>query len=113
MDVGTLLLRCFVERIDSHQWQAFCLDLNLAAQAESKRDAMEKLRSMVSSYVEDALVGVDREHAEDLIPRRAPAELWVKYWALYARVRLRKFFGKAPKKREVYRCPIPLRPVHC
>ena len=61
-------------------WQAFALDFDLAAQAESFEGAKLKLESMIESYVHDALIGEDRQYAGEFLRRRAPLSLWLKYW---------------------------------
>jgi predicted RNA binding protein YcfA (HicA-like mRNA interferase family) len=80
MKTGDLVLRCFAEKRGS-QWQAFCLDLCLAAQADSFEESRAKLESMICSYVEDATVGEDREFGADLLRRSAPVWDWVRYYA--------------------------------
>ena len=74
-----LVLRCYAEKVDN-QWQAFCLDFTLAAQADSFEQARRKLEKMILAYVYDALAGEDRQHAGELLTRRAPLKYWAKYW---------------------------------
>lgn len=66
-----LLLRCYANR-DGDQWQAFCIDLCLAAQGESFQEARHKLECMAEEYIYDALADEDREYAEELLSRKAP-----------------------------------------
>jgi hypothetical protein len=63
-------LSCIVEPKGA-QWQAFSLEFGLAAQADTMQDAKHRLDSMIRAYVSDALVGEDREHAHELLTRRA------------------------------------------
>lgn len=110
-----LILRCLAER-SGDQWQAFCLDLNLAAQADSAKEVKAKLEAMVSSYLYDALVGEDREHAVDLLARKAPAEIWFKFYLLRARSKVRKFLTRKsmPVNRMfTYRKTMPLHVNFC
>lgn len=74
-----LILRCYADK-EGDQWQAFCLDLSLAAQASSFEEAKGKLERMILDYVHDALAGEDREYAADLLARRAPARYWLRYY---------------------------------
>ena len=78
MKPNDLVLRCFAERTDG-VWSAVCLDLNLAAQSESLDAVMEKLDDQIRSYLEDAFT-VDKEYAADLLKRRAPVSLWLRYY---------------------------------
>ena len=75
-----LILRCYAERKDG-QWQAFCLDLCLAAQGESFEEVKRSLEAMIREYVVDALAGVDKEFAGKLLRRPAPLKYWLAYYA--------------------------------
>ena len=79
MKANQLFLRCMAER-DGDQWVAQCLDLCLAAQADTYEEAKSKLDLMIREYVEDALVGEDRQYAQELMLRSAPLSQWVKYY---------------------------------
>lgn len=74
-----LVLRCYAEMVEG-QWQAFCLDLTLAAQAESFAEVKGKLEQMIVEYVADATTGQDKEHAGELLLRRAPFRYWLKWY---------------------------------
>lgn len=100
MRVNELLLRCYAERIGD-QWQALCIDLNVAAQADTFEEVRQKLDQMVYSYVYDALLGEDRVHAEDLLSRKSPLRFRVKYncysLARKAKLRLARVEGVSTK----------------
>jgi hypothetical protein len=98
MRAPSLVLRCYAENL-GHQWQAFCLDLNLAAQGDTFPDVRRKLDAMICEYVTDAVVGQDKEHAEQLLTRRAPLYFWWRYYTIWftnkigrARMNVRKLF---------------------
>lgn len=78
-----LVLRCYAKK-EQAKWQAFCLDLCLAAQADTFEAAKSKLEDMIVSYVTDAVAGEDREHAEYLLNRKAPWPYIAKYYAYLA-----------------------------
>lgn len=63
-------LRCYVHGRD-HDWQAICVDLDLAVQASSKRAAQKALEEAIISYIEDARAEAP-EVARQLLARRAP-----------------------------------------
>jgi hypothetical protein len=73
-----LMLRCIAEPVGD-QWQAFCIDFDLAAQGSSFEDAKQRLDDQIRSYVHDALVGEDKEHADVLLFRRAPLPMVVRF----------------------------------
>lgn len=75
-------LRCFA-KYSGGVWVAFCVDLNLAAQAETLVDARRKLHSQIDDYIEE-LHGVHKQHAADLFPRRAPLRIMA--WYFVARI---------------------------
>jgi hypothetical protein len=101
-----LVLRCYAENV-SGQWQAFCLDLSLASQADTFEEAQGKLRAMIAEYVYDALSGEDRLHADMLLSRKAPWRDRVKY---HAYVALHRFGMLAEGLRRLFFEILPLRP---
>lgn len=70
--------RCYAEKKDG-KWQAFCVDLCLAAQADTLDEVRKKLDAMVDEYVKDALFGEDKDYAEALLKRKAPLRERLKY----------------------------------
>lgn len=102
-----LIVRCYAEKIED-QWQAFCLDLTLAAQADSFEEVKSKLDAMIADYIIDALSGQDKEFAESLLPRRAPFRYWAK-WYLY--VGLCKIGVARSEIRRLFNAVLPLAPV--
>ncbi len=79
MKTNQLILKAYA-KYEKGQWIAFCLDFDLVAQADSFEEAKTKLDNMVKEYVFDALVGEDREYAEQLLSRKAPLLEWIKYY---------------------------------
>ncbi|HWK54207.1 MAG TPA: hypothetical protein VNR18_07560 [Hyphomicrobiales bacterium] len=102
-----LILRCYAENSDG-AWRAMCLDLNLAAEADTFERVREKLELQIREYVADALVGQDRAFGERLLSRRAPLKYWVRYW----RAKIRDKFDKPqhPGSISAFICPMPLQP---
>ncbi len=113
MSPSSLIIHCLFER-HGDQWQAFSLEFGLAAQASSIDEAESKLQSMVESYVFDALVGEDKEHASTLLKRRATMSVYVRYYytALISHFkRLTK--GGNGSYRGTYERPVPMMPASC
>lgn len=106
MKPSELILRCYAER-RGDQWQAFCLDLSLAAQGDTFAEVKDKLDAMVAEYVYDALVGEDKEFAEQLLARRAPLRDWIKYYWYSALSRVGAIHEEAPR---LFTSLIPLEP---
>lgn len=96
---GPFYVRCYAKK-DGDQWVAVCVDLCLAAQADSYEDAKRKLDSQVRDYVFEALT-VDQEHAAELLARKAPLANRIEYWVIRARqmLSLRKHRTTARKPR--------------
>lgn len=107
MKPNGLLLRCYAECSEG-QWQAFCLDLCLAAQGESFQEVKRSLEAMILDYVRDAVVGVDRDYADILLRRRAPLKYWLKYYSLFV---LFKIGAMKNNFRRLFVEPFPLIPV--
>lgn len=80
MRTKDLILRCFATNYIG-VWEAFCLDLNLAAQGDSFDEVKSKLEAQIDSYIEEAMT-IHREHAEQLLNRKAPFVLWARYYFL-------------------------------
>lgn len=105
-----LLVRCLIEE-QRGQWQAFTLEFGLAAQADTENEAKAKLEAMIVSYLEDALVGEDRAHAQDLLNRKATWQVFAKYYFYLLTSYLANYITYS-KNHTVYRQPMPLAPMH-
>ena len=104
MRTDQLLLRFYAERKNS-QWQAFCIDLDLAAQGDSLQEVQKKIVHMALSYVVEAF-GKDREHADVLLARKSPLRYRLKYhWLRFQDNRILR----AAKNRCAFERPLPLR----
>lgn len=80
MSVDQLLIRCYAQR-SGGIWCAVCVDLCLAAQAETLQEAKLKLEGQIYNYLDEAL-NEDKQHAEYLLSRKAPLMDLVKYHAI-------------------------------
>jgi hypothetical protein len=78
MKACKLTVRCYAEP-KHDQWQAFCLDFDLAVQGDNFPEVKAKLEAQIVEYVNDALIGEDREYAHELLKRRAPWHMYAKY----------------------------------
>jgi predicted RNase H-like HicB family nuclease len=101
-----LVVRGFAEKADG-QWQAVCVDLCLAAQGDTFEEARAKLHGMLAEYVWDALAGEDRPFADQLLRRRAPLGILVRYHALRL---LDKIGGLREGIRRLFTDSLPLVP---
>lgn len=110
LDPARLIVRCVAQPIDG-SWQAFSLEFGLAAQGDSFPDVKAKLQAMIWSYVYDALVGDDKAHARELLARRGPWWVYVRYHL--ARLRHRRHLETA--RTRAFSQPMPLQPAasHC
>lgn len=108
MRPSDLVLHCFAERRSSGLWVACCVDLNLAVQARNLHDAKRKLKDQMVEYVNDALVGRDAAHVSQLVPRRAPMDLMVRYYTIRVLYALRSVVRKSPRHRYAFSSPLPV-----
>lgn len=106
MKPNDLILHC-LGRKEGDQWIVMSLEFSLAAQAETLEQAQHLLHSQITEYLTDALVGQDREHAAELLSRRAPLKYWVIYWV----ARCIRNIGNH-KIVKTFREPMPLAPAH-
>ena len=107
MRTNELLLRCYGVK-DDGLWQIMCLDLSLAAQAETFEEAMKKLGEQIAEYIHDATVGQDKEFAAQLLRRRAPLKYWVSfYWFMFQHA-LKNNVERLQPVHKSFNCPLPL-----
>lgn len=77
MSNNPFVLQCYAEKKDG-LWIAACPQFTLATQGESFEEAKAKLEGQIKSYVVEALT-IDREHAAELLGRRAPLSMRLQY----------------------------------
>lgn len=109
-----LLLRCYAECVDN-QWQAFCVDLTLAAQGDTLDEARERLHAQVFDYLNEA-VTIDRKHAASLLRRRAPFSSVAKFYfyGLLAKLtNVNSDHSGSSRSTLAFRDVAPLAPVAC
>lgn len=108
-----LLLRCYAERQQNGEWFAICLDLNLAAQADTQQEVKNKLHAQIGHYVREAIT-VDAEYADQLLQRKAPLFFFARYYWLRLRCWLRSGTDRRLASAEGKRAfmePMPLVPA--
>lgn len=105
-----LVLKCYAER-KGDQWIAVCLDFDLAVQGDSAKEVRSKMHEMIVEYVGDALVGEDREYAGQLLSRRAPLRLYLKWHTMKIVSGLRRTAGSIRNGFELFKETLPLKPA--
>jgi hypothetical protein len=93
MQPKNLILRCYAESKNG-LWQAFCIDLCLAAQGDSFEEVRDKIHSQIFDYLDDVLCGEDREFADQLLNRKAPLSQIAKFHAFHTLGRFNNFTGE-------------------
>jgi len=71
-------------------WIAVCLDFDLVTQGHERDDAMCKLRKQIYSYINEATQGEDTPFSKQLMNRRSPWYIWLRYFGF-------KFSGRSNK----------------
>lgn len=108
MKTTDLVLHCYAER-KHDTWQAFCVDLTLAAQGDSYDDVRQKLESQICDYINDAL-SIDKVHARELLSRKAP----LRYRLKYQFIRLKHFSHNTKNGlSQLLDLPMPVEPKRC
>jgi hypothetical protein len=77
-----LVLRCYGRKVSDGQWYGVCVDLNIAAEAGSKDEMLEKIGDMVKSYLEAVIDTDDPDSIPHLLKRPAPLKDWVAYYLI-------------------------------
>ncbi|HGD3355422.1 TPA: DUF1902 domain-containing protein [Morganella morganii] len=75
---------------------AACLDLSLAAQGDNIDDAIKKLDAQVKDFIEE--LKEEPQYAKQLLNRKAPFSMWVKYWILAFKI----YFSKKSHKAKLF-----------
>lgn len=92
-------MHVLVER-EGRQYSALCLELNIASQGKTVKEAENNIKEAIELYLEDVY---DAGDENDFIPRPAPVAEWLKYFkqeADYLKGKLRAGHLK-PRLREV------------
>lgn len=96
-------VRCFAQK-KGQQWLAFCVEMNLAVQADTLKEAVDKLHSMIRSYVQLAMEQNDPAHQRDMLFRPAPLSIQLRYWYVRTLVTIANaVVGNSTSKRTVER----------
>ncbi|MBD2816742.1 DUF1902 domain-containing protein [Xenorhabdus sp. Flor] len=93
-------LRCMAYR-QGDIYIAACLDLSLAAQADSIDDAISKLESQVDDYLEE--INSEPKYAEQLLNRKAPLSIWLRYYLYRSVFFILKIIGRLRQHTDSFR----------
>ena len=88
------VLRCYGYKDKRGKWYGVCLELNLAAEANSVDELRKKLNEMIGSYIDTVLDTGDKASIPDLFRRRAP----LMDWLYYGIIRLNQYIRQIPDK---------------
>jgi hypothetical protein len=105
-----LVVHCLIERVGD-QWQAFSLEFGLAVQGDARLEVQRKLANVIEFYVSDALCGEDREHADEMLRRKATWRVYLRYYRVWLALHVASFMT-ASNDAMIYREPLPLEPRH-
>jgi hypothetical protein len=97
-------LRCYAEGKDS-EWEAFCLDFDLAVQGQSFDDVYRKLSEQIELYVE-GVVSLGAEDRSRLLSRKAPLLMRISFGLKLLRALL--LDSDAGVARHGYEHPMPI-----
>jgi hypothetical protein len=89
-----LILRCYGHRVRSGKWVGVCIDLNLAAEAETPEQLRLKMGQVISSYLETVLDTDDQGSIPALFSRKAPLPDIAAYHAIKFANFIRQFRKK-------------------
>jgi hypothetical protein len=107
MRIDDIVLRCYAERERDGSWFAICLDLNLAVQADSPKEAKAKLHAQIAQYVREAFTS-DKEYIGDLLPRKAPLSFFLRYYFIRAICAMRGMPRHSTSPKRIFNEHLPL-----
>lgn len=73
------ILRCYAEGRDG-EWEAICLDLDIAVQGESFEEVFHSLGDAVSIYLE-SVAALPESERKELLDRSAPLPVRLRFFA--------------------------------
>ena len=106
-----LVIHCFAQE-NNGVWEAFSIEFGLAARGNTFHDARNNLDEQIREYIVDALVGDDKEYARQLLSRKAPLSLRMKYYRIKLQNRIYstlKSLGAMPGQVRKYKRSHPSR----
>lgn len=77
------VLRCYGYKDRRGKWCGVCLELNLAAEADSAQELKSKLGSMIESYIGTVLETDEKGSIPSLLRRKAPLNDWIYYFLIF------------------------------
>jgi predicted RNase H-like HicB family nuclease len=77
--LGNRTLHCYAEGRDG-EWEAICLDLDIAVQGQSFEEVCASLRQAISLYLE-TLADLEPKQRQSLLRRSAPLSVRLKFLA--------------------------------
>ena len=86
-----LVLNCYGHRAINNRWYGVCLELNLAAEADTAEGLKKKLFDMIESYVETVLDTNDKDSIPELLSRRVSIKDWLTFYAIKLLISIRNF----------------------
>jgi hypothetical protein len=107
-----LVVHCLLDHKED-RWEAYSLEFGLAAQAESEQVVKQKLENMVVSYLYDALGGEDKEHAVQLLRRRATFSVYAQYYVAWLFCHFKGGNRRDGTSHRTYNKAVPLVPINC
>jgi len=102
-----LILRCYGRQINSQKWYAVCLDFNLAVEASSLNEMREKMKEVITSYLDTVLDTEDVNSIPELLSRRAPISDWLFYYYVALMYHITH-----PPKNILFKASIPFHLAH-
>lgn len=108
MKPDEIIVRCYLKR-NGNLWVAICIDLCLAAQANSAEQARDKLHAQIGEHLQYAFS--NSQYTAQLLRRRAPLKQILTYYAIRLFWQFKSLFKSKKKKGSgrVYEDLMPLR----
>lgn len=74
-----MTLSCFIKK-QGKLYSAVCLELDVASQGKTHKEACENLKEAIDLYVDDVVQSGDQKY---FLRRRAPFKLWQEYYKAF------------------------------
>jgi predicted RNase H-like HicB family nuclease len=100
--LASKILRCYAEGRDG-EWEAICLDLDIAVQGRSFEDVFRSLRKAIALYLQ-TIADLRPDERRLLLRRRTPLSVRLKFVIDAVRVLLSAHRGR--KRRHLFTMPL-------
>ena len=101
-EFSKIILKCYGHKKKKGDWYGICLDLNLATEANTFNELVDKLNNKIESYLEVVIDTNDKDSIPKLLCRPAPIQDWLMYYFISFILILHKLKNNISYKKTIH-----------